>query len=342
MGVCAVFLLLASSALLFMQNSIGGADLPSSVTQYTGKTKRIDQNENISNFTYGPYKTVKNGKYLILIFYQAQAEGNSYDVACGGGNKILSDGNFNSNYRVKLLGVDVETEATESMEIRTNYGGDGDFYLKGITIMSAAELWMVILAVLLVVAASKNYLLECTERTLVQMIGLSAGIIVFSITNPFYFRISTVLLFALILYALQLKKRISYRGTAVIGITVLVYMELLNSRYYGFWKMEAAVYSILISVLIYQIIGLLPRGKSIVTELYTVLILIYQTAQATYYSFFKSFFRLNAVLLVGTAAGAENSVTELLEQYQITCYLSILICYMSACMVLHFKNRNYG
>ena len=75
LGVCVVLFLAAVGILSFTLDFIGGADLPSSVTAYAGKEKKIEQNEkqisageSITNFTYGPYKTVKSGKYFILIF----------------------------------------------------------------------------------------------------------------------------------------------------------------------------------------------------------------------------------------------------------------------------------
>lgn len=85
-------------------------------------------------FTWGPYCSLPKGNYKVSILYEADSEGNTFDVV-ENLNPIATDADFqfSPSESCEEFQIFLKDDAT-NIEIRTFYGGKGTFRLKSIQI----------------------------------------------------------------------------------------------------------------------------------------------------------------------------------------------------------------
>ena len=328
------------AAFLFMMNAFPGNTLPSTSTDYDGKEKKIssvdEEKTPVVCFNYGPYKQWGKGKYLINIIYQADQEGNSFDVYDSTGNQILEKGHLKAGMIARFAVVDLKNAGM--LEVRTSYGGAGSYYLRGIGIISASSIILTALLALLLNVCLIKYLSERDKDIPLSLMACGVCIALAFFLEPLNFRLGVTILYAFLAYIMIFYRQYYFQNMLIVNVLSVAVLCFLNFQNYDFAHGYAEIYAFLLCLLFYCVVLLIGRQGiwlQVLMELFTCVALFYQSAQIIYYSFFKSFFRLSAVLLAKTASGAGKSVVELVSQYQAKCYVTVMLCYIILCIIAH-------
>lgn len=318
-------------------------NLPSSYEKLVGNEKKITNQNNYQEGTlsYGPYLNVKAGKVLVAVKYKADSCGNNMDIVSTSANKTYYAGELSTTKRWKICVVDIER--VNDLEVRTFYGGNGELEVYTYYIV---QIWFIAcIAVLMLVMSVGFYLLKNAEKIYVYIIG---GIILFFI-KLFSVR-ATVMASYLVLLPLFFSLKKFGKEERVLGMSSMIAFFWLEYFNYEFYKnvqvanMKSSVFSFLIFFEVCFIVFFIIkeyRWKRFVFGGVTALVLIYSSAQYIYFSLFGNFFKLKAVRLLSTAAGATSSITELLASYGSKCFLlnTLLFIVLYICLCILLQNQ---
>ena len=206
----AFFLILLSSFFLF------GEVLPRYIPSEALKSdtapdeKRLENREDIIGvFTYGPYISLKKGKYDITVFYSS-TEKRDLQFTSGFGSEIIASENLpatqngKKTMRIKLS-KDVDDN---SFEMRTFYEGKGLFEISGVSVrklnVNFAALAFLLCFALTVAAIYKLfYISEKIRLALIFYIGVLCSFLYFSLGQTFSGLVITAVLFSVMLFMLH-------------------------------------------------------------------------------------------------------------------------------------------
>lgn len=328
------------ASFLFMTNSFPGNALPSTSADYNGREKRIedvsDKKMPVLYFTYGPYKSVGAGKYLISIVYHTDKNENVFEVNDSITGEVLKTGHLKAGMIARFAVVDLKNAGM--LEVRTSYGGAGSYYLRGIGIISVSSIILTALLALLLNVCLIKYLSERDKDIPLSLMACGVCIALAFFLEPLNFRLGVTILYAFMAYIMISYRQYYFRNILIVNLLSVAVLCFLNFQNYDFAHEYAEIYAFLLCLLFYCAVLLIGKQgivSELIMEVFTCVVLFYQSAQIIYYSFFKSFFRLSAVLLAKTASGAGRSIVELVSQYQAKCYITVMLCYIILCIIAH-------
>lgn len=327
---------IAVLSLFVFINKTSGKNLPSLLPEFNMHEKEITDAFDSCIFSYGPYRDVNEGRYIVAIHYSSKQADNGYDITINGGETILKEGILNeqSTWAVKTVTVTQK----DKLEVRTMYHGTGQLSLKSIYIFSITQIsvlffLLVSACVVLIFSKSKKIKSIVTNENMIILFWVA----LVGCVSTFTFLGSIISLYCgIIHYFLHdrlTKGRFANSWVVFINLISLILLEVLNREFYGFLPLRTSVFSLLLLMEVNIVIFLLIRNyvvRNIVYVSVNVIVLIYGTAQYIYYSFFGSFFRLNSILLARTAMGASRSLLELFVRYEAICYFANLLLYIIA------------
>lgn len=321
-------------------NKTSGRNLPSLLPEFNMHEKEITDAFDSCIFSYGPYRDVNEGRYIIAIHYKSKQADNGYDITINGGQTILKEGILSQQSTWVIKTVNVNRK--DKLEVRTMYHGTGQLSLKSIYIFSITQISVILLLLfsacyVLIFSKSKKIKLIITDENIIILFWVA----LVGCVSTFTFLGSIIGLYCgIIHYFLHdrlTRGRFTNRWVIFINSISLILLEVLNRKFYGFLPLRTSMFSLLLLMEIYIVIFLLIRNcvaKNVVYASVNIIVLVYGTAQYIYYSFFGSFFRLNSILLARTAMGASRSLLELFVRYEAICYFANLLLYIIALLFL--------
>lgn len=326
-------------------------NLQSSFEGLQNKKKIIsEENGDKSGYlTYGPYKEIKPGNFIIVIHYSTDSNENTYDVAINSGTKILKTGHLDQNHTSEKLFLNIpETDA--HIEIRTLYSGIGNLAVKSILIIPVTQLLTRIIfytafLILFFAAAcvfwkkGNNQVLEFIYETFLILGVFILGVEIFA--ESIKYSIFIFYITAFLVWGYMIKGLYSEKKEIFICLSACFINEMLNQKYFA-TKMHAFLISFLIFLLLLLILDCIIKNRNVVRFVYgvlTVLVLFYSGGQYVFKSYFGSFFSLKVIRLALIGAEAKASVKELLLRPVTLFYIFNILMFLACYIGIYFLDR---
>ena len=335
-----IFLLwIAILSLFIFLNKTNGTALPSIIKEFNLQEKKITDSHDSCLLSFGPYRNVEKGRYIIAIHYNSQNADNGYDIAIDRGKTILKKDILSAKKSWVIETVMINQK--DKLEIRTMYSGMGTLNLKSIYIVSINQLFLLFLlltgiSMFLMFSKSKRLKVIISEENIIILfwISLISCLITYTLVGCI-----VCMYCGIVHYILQNRLHPLFWGKWIYAINLisLLIMEALNQKFYSFLPIKASIFSLLLLLEIYIVLFFIFKNINVQKKIFAsvnIIVLVYGIAQYIYFSFFGNFFRLNSILLAKTAIGASRSLIELSTRYEAICYFFNLVLYITALFIL--------
>lgn len=342
-----LLLWIAVLSLFIFLNKTDGKVLPSLVKEFNLQEKKITDSYDSCLLSFGPYRNVDKGRYVVAIHYNSQNADNGYDIAIDSGKNILKKGILRAKNSWIIEKVIINQ--SDKLEVRTMYNGTGTLYLKSIYVVSITQVFLLLLlltgiSIILMFSKSEkvNTIFSDGNIIILFWIALISCLITYTFLGCMVCMYCGVAHY--ILQNRLQEKRFSRKWIYAINLISLLILEVLNQQFYSFLPKKASIFSLLLLLELYIVLFLIFKNtkvQKIIFASVNIIVLVYGTAQYIYYSFFGNFFRLNSILLAKTAIGASRSLIELFARYEATCYFTNLLLYITALFILSICKEDW-
>lgn len=328
---------------LISVNKINASELPSSIPEFHLKDKVINESDKKGTLSYGPYKRVKKGNYIIGIHYNAEIDGNSYKITQELGQKEIISKQLKTGRDWEIIYINFEEEG--AAEVVTYYNGKGLLGVYSLYIISIHTFWL--LCLILVGMSIILWMLLKYRIVIITKFSIAfvTGSVIFCYLNNYSILAIIIGVYLFLGYyifvTLRKQGNVEIPFYLAIDLIALSILELLNKYYYDFLPIHTTIFSFLIFINIYTAYYFIMKTfkfKYLIIKIVTIIIIFYASSQYVYYSFFRDFYRLKVVFLAKTAVDVTQSLTELISRYPAKCFCVNLILYMCICIEIVLLN----